>query len=923
MVSTKLNRSARATRFALGASRAALGCAMLAAAAPALAQDADPVADEAAAAEEEIVVTGYRAALESAQRAKQDAPVIAEAFSAEDIGKLPDVSIAETLGRLPGLATQRLDGRSQVLSIRGLGPDFSTTLLNGREQVSSSDNRGVEYDQYPSELINSGLVYKTPFAGLVGQGLAGSVDLKTVRPLSRNDRILSVSARYEFNEDGSLNPDSPGNGYRGTATYIDQFADDTIGIALGVAYQSSPSQIETFTAWGYPTTGSGNFLIGGAKPFVKSTDLNRLGVFGTLEFEPFEGLNSAIDVYYSNYSERQRLRGIEFPLAWSGASISGATVTDGLVTSGTFAPVNGVVRNDYKRKDTDVLALGWNTTYENEDLVVGLDISYSRADRQIDDIESYSGTGYGTAAPGSTLRFARRPNGTFGFASSIDYGSSAIVLTDPQGWGGGNNVVQGGFINAPDTLDELFQIRGSAKKKFDSPFFDGLELGINYSDRSKEREIAQNFLTLRGPTSSLSGGAVRTLPIPTNALLSSRTGLGFLGLPNQITYDPLVLIRDGIYTMVPVLNSSFSVPQNWTVEEDVWTGWARLDIDAGWVTGNVGVQYVQTDQRSTGYRIQTGSTTAFVPVIDGSSYHHFLPSLNLNFKLGEQTHLRFGAARTLARARMDQLNASLSPSVNITRLTSTNPLTSAFSASGGNPRLKPYISDGVDLSLEHYFKGSGYVSVAAFYKDLKDYVNPNDAFLTDFSYLIATELTPAQAAILGTPIGITSGPTNNAKGSIKGVEATLSLPFANFSQALDGLGFQVSGSYTDSSVGALNSPLRYTVPGLSKWVANSTVYFERSGFEARVSHRYRSSFLAEITAISSTREFQTAKSESIFDAQIGYRFQSGTLEGLSLTLQGLNLTNAPFVTFESGDPRRVRNHETYGRTYLLGASLTF
>jgi iron complex outermembrane receptor protein len=915
------SRTIGRVRFARSASALSLAAA-LAFSTSAFAQTADAAAEED---NEDIVVTGYAASLENAQRVKQDAPVIAEAFSAEDIGKLPDVSIAETLGRLPGLATQRLDGRSQVLSIRGLGPDFSTTMLNGREQVSSSDNRGVEYDQYPGELISSGLVYKTPFAGLVGQGLAGTVDLRTVRPLSRNERILSVSARYEFNEDGSLNPDSPGNGYRGTATYVDQFANDTIGLALGVAYQSSPSQIETFTAWGYPTTGTGDFIIGGAKPFVKSTDLNRLGVFGTLEFEPFEGLNSAIDVYYSDYSERQRLRGIEFPMYWSGATLSGTTVSDGLVTAGTFAPVNGVVRNDYKRKDTEVIALGWNTTYENDDLVVGLDLSYSRANRQIDDIESYSGTGYGTAAPGSTLGFTRRPNGTFGFSSSVDYGGAAIVLTDPQGWGGGNNVVQGGFINAPDTIDELFQIRGSTKLKFDSNIFDGLELGVNYSGRSKEREINQNFLTLRGPTSSLSGGAVRTAPIPANALLGSRTGLGFLGLPNQITYDPLVLIRDGVYTLVPVLNSSFSVPQNWTVEEDVWTGWARLDIDAGWVTGNIGVQYVQTDQRSTGYRIQTGSTTAFVPVVVDASYNHFLPSLNLNFRIGENTQLRFGAARTLARARMDQLNASLSPSVNITRLTSVNPLTSAFSASGGNPRLRPYISDGIDLSLEHYFDGGGYVSVAGYYKDLKDYVNPNDSFLTDFSYLIATELTPAQAAILGTPIGLTSGPTNNAEGSIRGIEATVSLPFSSFFEPLRGFGFQTSGSYTDSSVGPLNSTpaQRYTVPGLSKWVVNSTVYFERSGFEARVSHRYRSSFLAEISAISSTREFQTAKAESIFDAQIGYRFQSGALEGLSLTLQGLNLTNTPFVTYENGDPRRVRNYETYGRTYLIGAAYRF
>src|SRR3546814_3350631 len=73
---------------------------------------------------------------------------------------LPDVSIAEALARLPGLTSQRINGRSQVISIRGFAPGFGTTLLNGRQQASSGDNRAVEFDQYPSELLSSVVVYK-------------------------------------------------------------------------------------------------------------------------------------------------------------------------------------------------------------------------------------------------------------------------------------------------------------------------------------------------------------------------------------------------------------------------------------------------------------------------------------------------------------------------------------------------------------------------------------------------------------------------------------------------------------------------------------------------------------------------------------------------------------------------------------------
>ncbi len=87
------------------------------------------------------------------------------------------------ISRLPGLATQRVDGRSQVINIRGMSEQFAGTLLNGREQVSTGDSRGVEFDQYPSELINAVTVYKTPDAALIGQGLSGTVDLQTIRPL--------------------------------------------------------------------------------------------------------------------------------------------------------------------------------------------------------------------------------------------------------------------------------------------------------------------------------------------------------------------------------------------------------------------------------------------------------------------------------------------------------------------------------------------------------------------------------------------------------------------------------------------------------------------------------------------------------------------------------------------------------------------
>ena len=115
-------------------------------------------------------------------------------MSAEDIGKLPDSSIAEAIGRLPGIAAQRTNGRAQTLSIRGLGPDFTVTTFNGREQASTNDNRTVEFDQYPSELVTQVKIYKTPDAGMAYQGIAGTTDIATVHPLALSNRKRSALA---------------------------------------------------------------------------------------------------------------------------------------------------------------------------------------------------------------------------------------------------------------------------------------------------------------------------------------------------------------------------------------------------------------------------------------------------------------------------------------------------------------------------------------------------------------------------------------------------------------------------------------------------------------------------------------------------------------------------------------------------------
>lgn len=905
-------------------------------------------ADDAAAAEQKqrdddknatrldmVEVRGFRQSVETAIAEKRDNSSIVEVISAEDIGKLPDVSIGEALARLPGLTAQRVDGRAQVISIRGLGPDFSTSLLNGREQVTTGDNRGIEFDQYPAELLGGVVVYKTPDSTIIGQGLAGTVDLRTIRPLAHGKQTAAFNARYEVNDDGALNSDASNKGHRITGMYIDQFADDTIGVTLGVSSQSTPLQSERFNAWGFPDIGGGTRVIGGAKPFVGSNDLNRFGLIGTIEYKPNDNFHSTLDLSYTDFNETQLIRGIEFPLFWSNAQLRpGFTTTDGLVTEGVFDNVRGVMRNDRNERNAQLFTFGWNNRYEfGNGWGFENDISYSRSERSDENVETYLGTGPGSNnGLADSLGFRVSSGGQFIFNPSIDYGNPALFgITDPQGWGGGAGLTQAGFINAPDTEDQLAHVKFMVDRSFMEGAIAKVTVGVDFSRRDKDRQIRQQFLTPVNGVDNTNGFTA----IPLELLLSNSADLSFIGIPGHLSIRPLDLINQGFLVRVDTALSSFNIPQDWKVREDVALGFVRADIDTQMggvaVSGNFGVQAVYTDQTSGGFRAAApppGSPGVnnpnFVESRDGDKYWRLLPSLNLTFDFDNDLKARFGAGRTMARARMDQLNAGLSLNVNRTQLTSTDPNRSAFSSSGGNANLKPYMSTNLDLSVEQYFAdGKGYVALAGFYKDLEDYVNPTSARLVDFSQFVDEFLSPEERAMLGTTQGIASGPTNSGSGWIAGGEATLSVPFDLLTPMLDGFGLISSVTYTDSSVKLAPGEAAITVPGLSEWVINNTFYYEKSGFSARLGHRYRDSFLSEIFGLSATRVTREAKSESVLDAQVSYELQSGSMKGLTFLAQANNLTDEPFTTFEQGDGRFVIDRQKFGVSFLFGVSYRF
>ncbi len=935
MHATSAGRSATASgHLLLKASASALA---LFVAQSAFAQEAPA----AAVADEDIVVTGFRASLANAIASKKNSDLIVESISAVDIGKLPDTSIAESLSRLPGLATQREGGRAQNLSIRGLAPDFSTTLLNGREQVTTGDNRGVDYDQFPAEMIGQVNVYKTPSAALIGAGLSGTVDMRTVKPLAHGKQTIALNARADYIDAPKLNPDAGNWGYRFSGTYIDQFADDTIGISVSASVLKQEIPIERFEAWGYPGSGPNGappFVIGGSKPYASSGTLERKSVNGTLEWAPSENFSTSVDLFYSRFEDHKIRRGVELPLFWSGATLQpNPTVEDGFVTSGAFGNrtengvqvpntgVKGVVRNDIVNRDADLFAAGWNIQAGNDVLRATIDISYSMVDRTDLDIETYSGTGRGYIGNGvsrgatDTIGFEMGGRGAF-FSPGLNYADPNLIrLTSPQGWG--DNIIPGGqdgYYNERAIKDELLALRFGAERDLGG-MFRSLEVGFNYTGRVKTLRPNEFFLALRGNTDGTT-----SVPIPAEFLYDRGANLGFLGLGETIAYDVEGLLDSGIYNRVRNPNADVTT-KGWRVREDVLTGYLQLNIDTqlgtNRLTGNVGVQLVNTDQTSNGIASSgTGTGVLNTPITDGASYLYALPTLNLVVRGENDFVARLGLGRQLARAKMNDMRASINYNYNASNAgcTDVNLGCSPWSGDGGNPRLRPWIADGVDISLEKYFGAEAYVSVAGYYKNLKSYIYEQQV-LQDFT---------------GFPTGNTVEPViregfvriwdNGEGGKLYGFELAGALPFSVFTPALEGFGLQGSYSFTESEIEPNPNDPTEPLPGLSRHVWNATAYFERSGFQVRGSVRHRSSFLADRRGFGGGLERRFANGETIVDAQIGYEFQPGSaLEGVTLLAQAYNLTNEPFSTYFIPDNRQVRDSESYGRRFLFGVNYRF
>jgi iron complex outermembrane receptor protein len=800
-------------------------------------------------------------------------------------------------------------------------------------------------------VLSSVVVYKSPDASISGQGLAGTVDLRTIRPLAYGKRQITVNLRGTLDEDGGRNADLSKRGWRGTISYVDQNPSGTLGWSIGYAHLDAPGHTDHTSNWFYDNyagllpDGTPYILSGQEVMASTSRDL-RDGFMGTLEWKPSDRIHSVLDLYYSRFKQHTVRRGAQwFSDAWTDGvtysnlqtetrgnneiAVSGHVGGDGTIDPVTGLPATGIapiLRFDDNTRTDKLFSAGLNNEFGLTDrLKLVTDLSYSSNKRDETYIETYGGYGVGASEYREFDEYDFKiPTNDFpqftGFG--LDYAdANHVSLGDRAPWGGWGH---DGLKKSPHVKETI--AGGDATLRYDTGdilggFFSSVEAGVNYTHRRKTKTVEELDLFLKN-------NRAQVLVDP--QFLTGPTSLGYAGFGDVLG----VQIADalGTYYDIVQLTDTNHFDKAWRITEDITTLKAKANIDYGNLHGNVGVQVVVQKQQSDGLRInQTVSPLELTQISDGAKYTDVLPSLNLYYDISNQHRLRFDAAKVMMRPRMDDMRANLVPSFNGSICAGTPPCSPGqtvhpWTASGGNPKLEPWRAKEVDLAYEWYGGKATYFSVNGYYfwLDIWIYTQLQAGDFSGFTLPPTAASIPSNVII--SPIGTITQPANGKGGWAAGVEVSGAIEFGKITKVLDGFGAQ--GSISRSKYYLPPQALTdygNVLPGFSKWVYNLTGYYEKNGFQARASYRYRDAFKGEVIGLFTNPGFPQILADKQLDAQVGYTFQEGSrLNGLGIVLQVSNVLDSPYRTsFELNQTTTLETFEKYGRQWILGASYHF
>ncbi|WP_308815294.1 TonB-dependent receptor [Sphingomonas sp. GV3] len=865
----------------------------------------------------DIVVRGIRKSLQDAIDTKRSTNAITDVISAEDVGKFPDTNVAESLSHLPGVTVDHQFGEGEQVSIAGVEPALNRILIDGHS-IASADwggnpgdrsSRTFNYSLLSPEIISQAVVYKTPEARIQEGAIGGTVDIVTRKPLDLKPNTLTATGGYEYNDRSNK-----GN-FRGSALYSWHNASDTFAILGSVNYDKenlaragvavygylTGSQFTTTNAAGQTVLQNPNAKItGGSIADLQTARLpaflaheyfqqtrERLGFTGTMQFKPTDNFTLTANAIYikGNYDN---FSNSEYSYNVRGSQLTAATISNGLITSATFAAQPSTSKTWMGELDTNFR----RTRISNQ--------SYTALfDWDLDDGWKITGNGGYTRATGGKdpeylLNFRTRQGFTVGANGrntmlNWDYPASdgtqwistspaeSSLQTEPAvlaktGGAGFFGAQIGGITQAENTVDQEKFGQVDFSRDLEG-FFKKLYFGVRANVHNNQQTtyggatFTNNFFTLADLGSYV---------------LDSKVYDGLSTSGNATPYATLTQANAIKALNAPgTLNVTRSLDTGsfFKVEERIGTGYVQLDYATGKFRGNIGGRFVRTRDISSYYLSSGGQTTL---VTAPRTDDRFLPSFNIAYDAASTVVLRAAAAKVIARPRYSDLAGSLS--LDDTQRT----------GSGGNPDLKPYAATNFGLSAEWYFAPASYFSGEVFYRDITNYIGNQTV-----EQQITNQLTG------NTYTYSVSRPINGGKASVTGFSLTAQ---ANL---IWGFGIQSNYTFASGDTGVAGQGLPY----LSRNTYNIVPYFESGPFQARLSYNYRSKYFYGFGRLQSSNYTDSYR-------QLDFSASYNINEHFRITANASNLLDETYYQYSS-TPQAPTALYKNGRVFSLTGTARF
>ncbi len=919
--------------------------------------------DSGAPAEDEIVVTGFRQSLNQALELKRQSVSAVDAIVAEDIAQFPDQNLAESLQRIPGISIQRDGGEGRAITVRGLGSQFTRVRVNGMETIATSSDgasanrdRAFDFNVFASELFTSLVVHKTAEASLDEGSLGAVVDLNTGNPLGgRAGLSLVASAQASYNDlSDTVGPRLAGLlGWRNDA--------GTFGVSVSAAYQNTETlelgnntvrwaqarfdSVAGTPCWTNsaedltPRQNSGGRYLPSAvcdqaalafHPRIPrygevSHDRERLGLTGSVQFEPSESTRFSVDALYSRFREDRREKWGEVLFRSNERSID---IVDYEIDPETNNLVRATVNDAWvrtehylRRSETEFYQIGGSWDQDIGDtfrftLMGGF--SRSSADIPVE----------------TTLVFDDRDAQGY----SYDYTDSrSPVLTFGTDVTNPANFQLAEIRDRPSNVTNKFR---TAQLRTEWDVADGLQVlaGAVYRRYDFEAEAFTRDTAVCGSsggpdlvlgtitcTPSSVFGPTAVYGFPVTGDLAELFELGNAGQPSGTTTSWLIpnLEAGTAFTGLYDREARPDAGNIRSVTEEVTGGYlqfnARGELGTLRYALNAGIRYVHTDQSSTG--LLSG-----VQVTVDRGYDDWLPAVNLAFYPTEDLIVRAAVAKVMTRPSLGNLTPGGSADGFNFRITN------------GNPFLQPYRATNFDLGIEWYFAPESVFSVALFRKEVASFpisitqTTSFDATGLPVSVLVPSSPGALDADLRAAPIWTLSTQGNGEGATLNGIEVALQAPFTFLPGFLSNFGgivnvtlvdsdadYQVSGPAVATCVGAncafgplVSETRTSTLFGLSKRAFNATLYYEDGPFSARGSISYRSRYVDQNSGTGNV--FEGFNSTINLDAVLRYEIN----DHFEVSIEGINLTDEYRDRFVDIDANRAYENNHFGRTFLFG-----